>query len=226
MPAIIEFDVSRGRVLRFPPIEWAMALRLAHDFGWNPRGANAIDANGVGVGRDNWYGLRHQPHVAYRQIEDADARRLGLALARAASIIARESDAALVADAAGGVRWSAPQHRLCPLQYFVEQGLAAAWIDQLSSDLHAGGTLVVHGSVAGLSRGVLGRVIDLASPTPWNDPADLHLIHDEDEADDGPREHTADDVIARLEADPKLREDVERGLAFTRRGRTPASDIC
>jgi hypothetical protein len=223
LPAVVELSVRRGRVLRFGLVEWAMLLRLAHDFGWLPEGATATDAAGLSVADDRWYGLRPRESVAYRSITANDAVALARALARAAAAVARESDAALLAAAGGVERWSASgPTRSSALRYFVEQGVATYWLDQVSGDLHDAATLVVHGEPSKQDRDMLAGMF----PTPRNDPwpnagAKLHISDrladaDESSPDAADGHPTADDVLARLDADPEFRAALEQEVARAR----------
>ena len=246
-PAVFEVGVRRGRVLRFAAVEWAMLLCVGHDFGWLPEGAVAVDAEGVRLGRDLWYGLHGREDVAYRSMTANDMVALSRALSRAAAAVARESDAALLAAAGGVGRWSdggatirsagcgdvEPQRS--PLGYFVEQGVAMYWLDQVAGDLHDSATLVVHGSLHGVAESVLSSLFARTTGDPWRggrsgvrlfDPAadgdDLVGDADADARDvirggagDADR-LTADGVLARLYAEPELRAALEEEMARAR----------
>ncbi len=179
-PAVIELSVLRGRANRLHPLEWLMLLRAAADFGWSAAGAATFDADGIQGLRDAWYGLTPNDRVLYRAIEADDARRLSVALARAAATVARESDAALM-DAAGIYE---PATRRTPdpsaLNYFVEQGVAADWIEQFADDLTDSATLIVHGDIRSAWRHDLNRFADRNAPTPWHAALDA----DDDDNDD------------------------------------------
>lgn len=159
-PAVIELSVLRGRTNRLHPVEWLMLLRLARDFGWEPTGAIAFDREGVALDRDPWYGLTPSPEIAYRSIEGGDVRRLANALSRAASTVARESDRALLEAATPAGNGSEAEGVLTPLSYFVEQGLAADWIEQLADDMTDATTILVHGDITGAWPGVLSTYAD------------------------------------------------------------------
>jgi len=250
-PFVLELSVRRGRVLRFSAVEWAMLLRLAFDFGWLPEGVRAIHSDGSTLETDRWYGLHRREAVAYRAISANDAAAMGRALARAASIVARESDAAMLAAASGIERWSAPaasggRATSSALQYFIEQGVATYWLDQVAGDLHDAATLVVHGAPTPTDAQFIAQVFLTPKRDPWaGGGAKLHLCDtsegveggffgdgadegtasltlDEMSADGGSDEQaraagpTADDVIARLDADPEFRAALEEEVARAR----------
>jgi hypothetical protein len=145
-PGVIELSVIRGRTNRLAPLEWLMVLRLAEAHGWEPDGAVAFSRDGLMLARDPWYGLAPDAEIGYRSIDGGDVRRLAAALLRGAAAVGRESDAAL-ADAVTAESGPARSERPSGLDYFVEQGLAADWLEQLADDLADTTTILVHGDM-------------------------------------------------------------------------------
>jgi len=133
-----------------------MLLRLARDHGWEPSGALAFDRDGVLMARDHWYGLTYDDQIAYRSIEGGDVRRMAAAIDRGARAVASRSDEALMRGGDGGAVEPIAD-RPTALEYFVEQGLAADWLEQLSDDLVDTATLLVHGDLRGEWESVLRR---------------------------------------------------------------------
>ena len=133
-----------------------MVLRLARDHGWVPSGALAFDREGVLMARDHWYGLTYDEQIAYRSVEGGDVRRMAAAIERGARAVASRSDAVLMRGVDGGTDDSISD-RPTALEYFVEQGLAADWLEQLSDDLVDTATLLVHGDLRSEWESVLRR---------------------------------------------------------------------